>query len=216
MSPPAAPPVLAPTPPAAPQPVLPGEARRRYRMSEARYLAFEEAQTELRHEWVNGDVIEMPVATEQHEDLCLTFALMLRAAVKPRGGKAYGSNLRVRSPFGPRRYPDATAVVGPRRFEPHPRDQRLDLMNPTVVVEVLSESTADQDEGPKLVEYAAVASVTDYVLADSRSMRVVHRARTGPGAAWETVTLADPADVLNLPALGFAATLAEIYEGVEL
>ena len=208
------PPTLAPPPPPVPQPVLPGEARRRYRMSEARYMEFEEAQTDLRHEWVDGDVIGMPAAIEQHEDLCLTFALLLRAAVTPGGGKAWASNLRVRSPLGPRRYPDASAVVGDRRFEPHPRDQRLDLMNPVVVVEVLSESTEDQDEGPKLVEYAAVESITDYVIADSREMRIVHRTRSGDG--WEAVTLTDPADVLDLRAVGLSATLAEIYEGVDL
>ena len=118
---------------------------------------------------------------------------------------------------GPNRYADVSVVLGEDRFARHPEDKKLDLLNPTVVVEVLSESTAGDDEsGRKFEDYAATPSVTDYVLADSRSMRVLHRARTGPDAEWAETELTGPADALELPARGFAATLAEIYEGVAL
>ena len=183
-------------------------------MSEDQYLAFEAAQTERTHEWVDGTVIERDVATEQHEDLVLTLAAMLRSAARRVGGKGYPSNLRVRTGLGTRRYPDAIAVAGPRRFAPHPDDQRLDLLNPTVVVEVLSDSTEDDDEGNKLVEYAATDSVRDYLIADPRRMRVVHRTRPDAAAAWAVRTLTDPADVLEIASIGLRATLGEVYEGV--
>ena len=213
---------LAPPRPAgksAPRPAIaapPGDDRRRYRMTEPQYLAFEEAQTELKHEWANGTVIEMAGATEQHEDLALAFAAMLREVLKGRDGKAYGSNLRVRTGAGTRRYPDASAVVGPRRFAPHPRDKRLDLLNPAVLVEILSDSTAATDDGEKLADYAATPSVRDYVIADGRRMHVVHRTRTGPDEPWTKRTLTDPGDVLELASVGLKTTLAELYDGVEL
>ena len=208
---------MTPAAPTAPAPAAPPrDDRRRYRMSEARYLAFEAAQTELKHEWANGTVIEMAGATEQHEDLAAALLVLLRPAARAVGGKAYGSNLRVRTGAGPRRYPDATAVVGPRRFEPHPEDKRLDLLNPTVVVEVLSDSTEGTDGGDKLAEYAATDSVRDYLIADPRRMRVVHRTRAAAGEAWAVRTLTDPADVLEVPSVGLTATLAAVYEGVDL
>ena len=211
-----APPPRRAAPPKVARPAVtdPADDRRRYRMTEARYLAFEEAQADLKHEWTDGNVIEMSGATEQHEDVAAELLVLLRPAARAVGGKAHGSNLRVRTGAGTRRYPDATAVLGEGRFAPHPEDKRLDLLNPAVVVEVLSDSTADTDEGPKLAEYTATPSVTDYVLADGRSMRVVHRARTGPGEPWSRTELTDPAAALHLPALNVSATLAEIYEGV--
>ena len=185
-------------------------------MSEARYLAFEAAQAELRHEWANGTVIEMAGATEQHDDLAVHLIFLLKLALRGRPGKVHSSDMRVRTGAGSRRYPDATAVVGPSEFEPHPEDKRLDLLNPTVVVEVLSDSTEADDEGDKLAEYAATASVRDYVVADPRRLRVVHRTRPDADMAWEKRTLTDPADVLDLPSVGLRATLAEVYEGVEV
>ena len=190
--------------------------RRRYRMSREQYLEFQEVRTDVKFEWVDGEAIEMAGGTEQHASVGGNIYGLLWTAMRRRHGKAYNSELRTRTGAGTSRYPDSSVVLGESRFVRHPEDKRLDLLNPTVVVEVLSESTADTDEREKLVEYASSESVTDYILADSREMRVVHRTRTGPEAAWDAVTLTDPADVLALPAVGFSATLAEIYEGVDL
>ena len=185
-------------------------------MSLAEYEAFEEAQTGAKFEWVDGEAIETPGFTEQHATVGGNLFALLWNARRGRPGRVYPDGLRVRTGAGPRRYPDSSVVLGEARFAPHPEDKRLDLLNPAVVVEVLGESTAEEDEGPKLEEYTATDSVTDYVLADSRAMRIVHRSRTGPAAEWSVTTLTDPAAVLELPACGFAATLAEIYEGVDL
>lgn len=130
-----------------------------------------------------------------------------------------GSDLRVRTRggVGPSRYPDLTVSLDPQRFAPHPEDKKLDLLNPTVLLEVLSDSTAEEDEtGRKFEDYTATPSVTDYITVDSRTPRIVHRTRPDAAAEWTTATLAAPTAVLSLPACGFKATLAEIYEGVTL
>ena len=188
-------------------------------MSQEEYVAFQEAQTDVKFEWVRGEAIEMAGATEQHSDLSITLAALFWLAMRRRAGKVNHADLRIRTRggAGPNRYPDLSVVLGESRFAWHRRDKRLDLLNPTVVVEALSESTAEEDEtGEKFADYTATPSITDYVIADSESMRVVHRARTGPGAEWTRAELTAPDAVLSLPALGFAATLAEIYEGVAL
>ena len=183
-------------------------------MTEARYLAFEAAQTELKHEWANGTVIEMAGATGEHNDVASNLMGLLWSAFRGRPGKVYGSDMRVLTGAGTRRYPDVSATAAAPAFAPHPLGRRLDLTNPAAVFEVLSDSTAETDGGAKLAEYAATGSVRDYVLLAQDAPRVVRRARTGPGSAWARTELTDPAAVLELPALGFSATLAEIYEGV--
>ena len=205
-------------PPAPFRPLPAGDGpRRRYRMTREDYVAFQEAQTDAKFEWVRGEAIEMAGATEEHCDVTGNLDFLLRLAMRVRRtGKVYNSDMRVRTGAGPARYPDVAVVLGRPRFAPHPEGKRLDLLNPAVVVEVLSERTGDTDETDKLAEYAATPSVTDYVIADSRSMSVVHRTRADAGGPWREATLTDPADTLDLPALGFAATLAEIYDGVEL
>ena len=209
-------PIPIPSPPRSPLRPQDGP-RRRYRMTRANYIEFQERQTDVKFQWVDGEAIEMAGGTEQHADIGGNFFALFKWALRGRVGKAYNSDLRIRTGAGPNRYADASAVLGESRFDSHPRDLRLDLLNPTVVVEVLSESTAEEDEtGEKFADYTATPSVTDYVLADSRAMRVVHRTRTDPSAEWTRIELTAPDAVLSLPALGFAATLAEIYEGVAL
>ena len=214
--PPAGRPATRPAPPRQVAPPSPVARPRRFRMSRAEYEAFAEEQ-ETKFEWVDGEAIEMPRVTEQHSDLAVTLSGLLWLAMRCRDGKVNHADLRVRTRggAGPNRFPDLSVVVGESRFARHPEDKKLDLLNPTVLIEVLSDSTAEDDEhGRKFEDYTATPSVRDYVLADSRAMRVVHRARENAGEPWAEAELTDPADVLELPAVGFAATLAEIYEGV--
>ena len=174
--------------------------------------------SETKYEWVDGEAIEMAGTTLQHIDLNGNLlALLWQALRKDRRGKVLGNDTRVRTRggAGPDRFPDLSVVLGEPRFAPHPEDKKLVLLNPTVLFEVLSDSTADDDEtGRKFEDYTATPSVTDYVLVDSRSLRVLHRARTGPHEPWAEADLTAADAVLALPACGFSATLGEIYEDV--
>ena len=204
--------------PTAPAPLAtaapPGDDRRRYRMSLDRYLAFEEAQTELKHEWADGIVIKLAGATGEHNDVASNLMGLLWPGLRGRPGKVYGSDMRVLTGAGTRRYPDVSATAAAPTFAPHPRGLRLDLTNPAAVFEVLSESTEATDEGDKLAEYAATDSIRDYVDLAQDAVRIVHRTRPDATAEWEINTLTDPTDVLELPSVGLKATLGEIYEGV--
>ena len=187
-------------------------------MSREAYLEFSE-RSETKFEWVDGEAIEMPGVTIQHSDLQTNLTALFWSALRGRVGKVNGSDLRVRTRGGAgnNRYPDLTVSLEPQRFVRHPEDQKLDLLNPTVLFEVLSDSTAADDEtGRKFEDYTATPSVTDYVLVDSRSPRVLHRARTGPDEPWAETELTAAGAVLAPPACGFSATLAEIYEGVAI
>ena len=198
-----------------------GDGRRRIPMTREEWAAFCET-TERKYEWANGEAIEMPNVTKQHSKLTVSLSGMLWSLLRTRGRSDVEVDhadlcVRTRGGDGANRFADLTVTVGPQRFHPHPRGRELELLNPTVVVEVLSESTAEEDEtGEKFEDYTATPSVTDYVVVDSRAVRVRHRSRTGPDAAWRDVTRTGPADALELPALEFRATLAEIYDGVNV
>ena len=205
---PAVPPITAPARP---------DARRRVRMSREAYERFLE-RSDTKFEWVDGEAIEMAGTSYEHVDLNGNLnGLLWNVLRRNRRGKVLGNDMRVRTRggAGPDRFPDLSVVLGEPRFAPHPEDKKLVLLNPTVLFEVLSDSTAADDEtGRKFEDYTATPSVTDYVLVDSRSPRVLHRARTGPDEPWAETELTAAGAVLAPPACGFSATLAEIYEGV--
>ena len=113
------------------------DGRRRYRMSRAEYEAFQEAQTDAKFEWVDGEAIEMAGGTEEHADVIGNLDFLLRTVMRRRRGgtirgKVYNSELRVRTRdgTGPNRYADASVVLGQSRFARHPEDKKLDLLNP--------------------------------------------------------------------------------------
>ena len=192
-----------------------GELRRRFPMTREQYQAFEEAQTANKFEWSRGEAIEVAGATAEHDILKSDLFGLLWTALRTRPGRVFTSDMRVRIPSGPYRYPDLSAVTGPAEFERHPKDKKLVLSNPALLVEVLSESTAEEDEHEKLDEYTLIPSLTDYVIAESRAVRVVHRTRPASDRPWEVRTSTDSTETLSLPTLGFGATLGEIYAGLD-
>ena len=99
-----------------------------------------------------------------------------------------------------------------RRFEDHKEDT---LLNPLVVIEVLSTTTESYDRGEKFGHYRRVPSVTDYVLVAQNRMRVEHFHRE-PNGAWTLTELSESQEVLILASLQCAVPLAEIYDKVKL
>ena len=119
-------------------------------------------------------------------------------------------------PTGRHRFPDILLTRRPARYADHPRGERRVLLNPTVCIEVLSNSTEEVDLEEKPADYLSVPTVTDYVTVEQRRRRVLHRRRVvgAVPARWDVdrldagdamLVLADPA--VSLP-------LADIYARV--
>ena len=107
-------------------------------------------------------------------------------------------------------YLDVTAVCGPRTFtDDHPGT----LLNPTVIFEVLSPSTAEYDRTEKFDHYRRLESLTDYVLVAQDRVRVDHY--TLRGDSWVVNTLTDLDEILHLPSIEAALPLAIVYANVE-
>jgi Uma2 family endonuclease len=143
------------------------------------YLAWERQQLE-KHEFHGGEVFAMAGATFEHNQVVANVLGELRSALRQKPCRVSASDLRVKVPAtGLYTYPDASVVCG----RPELEDDTLDtLLNPVVLVEVLSDSTEDYDRGTKFTNYRTIPSFRDYVLISTDSVLVEYHTRQSDGA----------------------------------
>jgi Uma2 family endonuclease len=172
-----------------------------------------ERQRDAKHELVHGVEIAMAGATPKHNAIAMNLGAALKQRLRGRRCLVFPSDQRVHvEATGLFTYPDLTVVCDTPRFHPNGRDT---LVNPRLVVEVLSSSTEAYDRGAKFAHYQSIASLEEYVLVSQTDERVEHYRRLETGQ-W-LLTVSEGADaVLVLPGLGCEIPLAEIYEGTEL
>lgn len=173
------------------------------------YFAWEEAQ-EVRHEYVHGEVYPLAGATRAHTLIAGNFFFALRLALADSPCTVFGEGMRVQVEAGDRyTYPDLCVACE----EAYADARQTTLVTPTVVVEVLSESTEAYDRGEKLVAYRKVESLREIVLVaqDRRAAEVYARVSDG---RWTLTEVSDGA-VLPLASLQSEIALADLYAGVE-
>ncbi len=178
-------------------------------MTEAEYLAFDLAN-EGKHEFVNGEVTAMAGASFAHLTIHTNLTGLLFVALRGRPCRTVGSDARVRiDETGLYAYPDLTVYCGPPDTAP---TNPPSLLNPKVIIEILSEATADYDQGAKAAHYRLRPTVEAVLFVDSRRQFVQIQTRNGDG----TWTLDDrrSGDV-RITAIGVTLTFDEIYEGVD-
>lgn len=172
-----------------------------------------ERDSELRHEFRDGEIIDMSGGSLEHS---LIIANTIRAIGNRLEGSAcrvYDSNLRVRIARKLRyAYPDATVICNAAEFDPDD-PSRTTVINPRLVVEVLSESTELYDRGDKFKRYLQVESLQEYVLIAQNEPRVetVFRQQDGTWAIAPALGLETAA---RLRSLKIELPLAEVYAGV--
>ena len=121
--------------------------------------------------------------------------------------------MRVRTPADLFTYPDVVVVCGEPSFD----DREFDtLLNPTMIVEVLSPSTEGYDRGIKSSRYRSIASLAEYLLVAQNQCHIEHLIRQADGEHWLLEELSDLNAVLELPSIGCRLSLAEIYDRVFL
>jgi Uma2 family endonuclease len=181
------------------------------RLTAQEYLERERA-AEHRSEYWAGEMFAMAGASEAHNLIVTNVSGELRAQLKSRPCKTYSSDMRVKvEATGLYTYPDVVVVCGVARFEDDHRDT---LLNPTVIVEVLSPSTEAYDRGEKFAHYRRIASLTDYLLAAQDKVRVEHFVRQ-PDDQWLLSEVSDLHASLAIVSIGCMLQLAEVYEKVD-
>jgi len=181
------------------------------KLSPQEYLALER-RAERKSEYFAGEMFAMAGATEAHNLVSTNATVGLHNRLKGRPCKTYSSDMRVKvDPSGLYTYPDVSIVCGPAHFE----DQRRDtLLNPNVIVEVLSPSTEAYDRGEKFAHYRKLDSLTDYILVAQDKPRIEHFVRQADGH-WLLSEAEGLAATLTVASLDCVLPLADIYDKVD-
>lgn len=146
-----------------------GDPALKIRMSPEEYLAFERASPE-KHEYADGEIFAMSGGTFAHAALAGNLIAELRVALRSRRCSVLTSDMRVHIPASGRYvYPDATVVCGPAKLQDGHRDN---LLNPRLIVEVLSDSSEAYDRGDKFVHYRTLESLHTYVIASQKGPQI--------------------------------------------
>lgn len=182
-----------------------------YQMSEAEYLAFER-ESEIRHEFVDGEIYATTGASNNHiivvgnlqtslnnqlrDSNCLVMSNDLR--VKVEGRKSY-------------RYPDLTVICDDPEMigEENPQS----LLNPTIIIEVLSASTASVDHIEKREEYFNIPTVEEYLLISQNTSKIERYLRQ-PDNQWLYSQVSGLQSSLDLPSIGCTLALSDVYRKV--
>jgi Uma2 family endonuclease len=179
------------------------------RLSIQEYLALERV-SEMRHEYLDGEMFAMSGATYPHNVIAGNLFGLLWTQFRGRHCRAFQESMRVRTPTGFIAYPDVVALCGERNFE----DSTLDtLLNPALIIEVLSPSTQDYDRRTKLVHFRSIPSLSDCLLVAQDRVHIEHYQRQGNGG-WQLEELDDPTQTIELPSIGCRLALKDVYENV--
>jgi Uma2 family endonuclease len=174
------------------------------------YLVFERA-AELKHEYISGEVEAMAGATREHILITGNIARRLGNQLEGKPCETYSNDMRVRATPTTYVYPDVVVVCDEPQFE----DSEFDiLLNPTVVIEVLSKSTEARDRGEKFSDYRANNNVKEIIFVSHHRPRVEHYVRQA-NDEWTFHEVTDPAGLITLASIECTLSLAEIYERVQ-
>lgn len=173
------------------------------------YLAMER-KAEHKSEFINGLIYAMSGASREHNLIAGNVFSSIHAQLKGRPCEVYMNDMRVKvSATGMYTYPDVVALCDEPRFE----DAHVDtLLNPSVILEVLSNSTEAYDRGEKFAHYRRLSCVTDYVVIAQSQVRVEHFVRQGD--QWLLSEKSDLDATLHLSSIGCDVALRDIYDKV--
>jgi Uma2 family endonuclease len=181
------------------------------RYTEAEYLALEDAAP-YKSEYVNGRIYAMSGGSEGHNQIVFNLTGEVRGQIRGRPCRGFNESTRVRvTATGGYFYPDLSALCG--RPEWYGEGAIKMLVNPSTIVEVLSPTTADFDRGDKFGHYRRIPALDEYLILEQD--RVLAELRVRAGDVWTLRVLTGLDDVVELPSVGCALRLRDLYEGVE-
>jgi Uma2 family endonuclease len=172
------------------------------------YVAMEE-NSDIKYEFFDGELFAMAGGTLEHSLIAGNLIRELGNALGPRGCSVFTSDLRLRvEATGLTTHPDVTVLCGP------PHREGTFLLNPTMIVEVLSKSTEAYDRGVKFDHYRTIDSLTTYLLVSEDAPRVEQFIRR-TAAEWDYRVVHGTDATLDLPAFNIRLVLKQIFLGVE-
>src|SRR5438045_8119020 len=154
--------------------------------SYAEYLALE-ASSNVKHEFLAGQIYAMAGGTPEHAALAAAVIGLLFVQLRSTACRAYDADLRVRTPSGLATYPDVTVICGASQRD---SEDHQAVVNPAMIIEVLSRSTEEYDRGDKFEHYKRLDSLQQYVMVSHAERRLEVWAR-GADRRWTSATFSE-------------------------
>lgn len=185
----------------------------RAKLSYAEYVAREQA-SELRHEFIDGDIFAMAGGTPEHAALIASVTGVLFGQLRGGACRAFVTEVRTRiraDAKGPDVgvYPDIAVVCGAVARD---SEDPISIVNPTVVVEVLSNSTEAYDRHGKFEHYRRLESLREYVLVSQHEPRIERFAKGDAG--WSSGVIAGPGSAVELASVNARLDVDEVFRGL--
>ena len=176
-------------------------------LTREQYLAIDEASPD-KHQFYQGEIFAMSGGSFNHSRIAMNISTQVQIA--PGSCLPMTSDMRVSTPSGLDTYPDVSVYCG----DPELTDNNCTLLNPVLIVEVLSKSTRDYDRGGKFANYRSIPTLQDYLLVDSGKVHIEHFQRQSD-SQWLLNEYWQPEDRLTLSSIGLDVTVETIYQNTQ-
>ena len=174
------------------------------------YLALE-VESDIRHEFRNGEIVEMTGGTPDHNQISGALHALLWLALRKKPYSVFVTDQRLWLPQPDTyAYPDVMIIADPVELKPGRKDT---VMNPLLIAETLSSSTASYDRGGKFSAYRTMESLQEYVLIDQYRPHVEHYVKQSKNQ-WLLTEYASREDSFALPSVEVEIALTDLYEAI--
>ena len=179
--------------------------------SPQQYLAIERA-TQEKNEYFNGEIFALAGASEKHNLIVGNLFASLHAQLKGTPCKVYSSDMRLKvGASGLYTYPDVVALCGETHFDDEQQDT---LLNPNLVIEVLSKSTEGYDRGEKFAHYRKIESLAEYLLISQDKYCIEQYVRR-PDNPWLMSEVSKLEEGIELPSIKSRLLLSDVYDRIQ-
>ncbi len=174
-------------------------------MTEQEYIKFEQ-DSEIRHEYINGKLINMPGESVYHNEVAFNITSAMKRLLSPKGYSVYMEDVKIKLPDENKYfYPD---VFVTKEHKDH--NSPYICYYPEIIFEVLSDSTRKYDMVDKFINYQKFNSLQYYILAEPEKTHIIVYARNNQ-SDWEADVYWEKKDRISLPALGIEVLAGDFY-----
>ncbi|WOB68856.1 Uma2 family endonuclease [Microcystis aeruginosa] len=171
-----------------------------------------ETIAEVKHEYHDGEIIEMTGGSINHNSILINLIVLLKLASRGTNYRLQSSDLRLWIPqYNRGLYPDLMIIAGEPLFSDNRNDE---ILNPCVIIEVLSPSTSGYDRGDKFRYYRSIPQLNQYLLVSQGEILIESYSKTSENN-WLLQEYTQARGIISLDSLGISLNLADIYEGVD-
>lgn len=178
--------------------------------SPSEYLELEEVAT-FRSEYHDGEIVPMAGGTADHNQIAINLVTCLRSTLRGKNYRLYMNDMRLWIPrYREYTYPDVLLIDGKPIFE---GENQTTIINPSLIIEVLSNSTKNYDKGEKFDYYRSIPEFQEYILVEQSKPHIYQYQKTNQG--WLLTEYESLEAVLAMRAIALEIPLTEIYDLVE-